>query len=125
MKHLALAVLMVLTFSDTASAIWNLYWKGNDVTASFDLASRAPFRGKPSLWVRWKYVKPEKGIAGTKIQFTADCTARRLYAIYDVPFDTGGNYLESKKYHDSPKQCLLTPGSLNEATFRLMCPRGQ
>ncbi len=125
MKHFALAVLVVLTFSGTASAIWNLYWKGNDVTASFNLASRAPFRGKPSLWVRWTYVEPRKGIAGAKIQFTADCAGRRLYAISDVPFDTGGNYLKSKKYYDFPEQYLITPGSLNEATYRLMCPQGQ
>lgn len=127
MKQVALAVLTVLialTVSGTAFADWELYWKGKQVTASFDLLSREPFRGKPSLWVRWTYAKPRKGIAGIKIQFTADCTGHRLYAISDARFDAGGNYLKMEKYYNSPKQYQLPPGSLNEATYRLMCPLG-
>jgi hypothetical protein len=121
MKYLLAAVLMVLTLSGTAFADWQLYWNGKDITASFDLLSREPFRGKPSLWVRWQYVTPRNGIAGIKIQFTADCSGHRLYEISRVSYDPAGNYLKLKKNYDSPKQYGITPGSLNEATYQLMC----
>jgi hypothetical protein len=121
MKQLLLAILLVAAASGTAFADWQLYWKGKNLTASFDLLSREPFRGKPSLWVRWNYVTPRKGIAGVKIQFTADCAGRRLYEVSEVPYDTGGNYLKLRKNYDSPKEYGITPGSLNEATYRLMC----
>jgi hypothetical protein len=121
MKKLVLAVLMVVALTGTAFADWEPYWEGKNITATFDLLSREPFRGKPSLWVSWHYSAPRKGIAGVKIQFMADCSGRRLYEISEIPYDAGGNYLKSKKNFDSPKEYEITPGSLNEATYKLMC----
>jgi hypothetical protein len=60
-------------------------------------------------------------VAGAKIQFTANCTGHRLFEIASSPYDVAGNYLPEKKQYESPKEYLLTPGSLNEATYKLLC----
>ncbi len=125
MKHVVLTVLMAVVLSvaasGTAFADWQLYWKGDNITATFDLLSREPFHGKPSLWVKWNYAKPMNGIAGIKLQFMADCSGHRLYKIYEIPYDAGGNFLKPKKYYASPREYKIIPASPGEATYKLMC----
>lgn len=112
---------MAVIPSGPAFADWQTYWKDKNITADFDYLSREPFRGKPSIWVKLYYATPRKEIGGVKTQFTADCAGHRLYEIASDQFDTGGNFLGLNKHYDSPKEYKMTPGSLNEATYRLMC----
>lgn len=121
MIRFALATILVLTTAAPALAEWQLYRKDADVSASFDIASFAPFRGNPSVWVRWSYASARNGIGGEKIQFTADCGARKLFEIAANPYDADGNYLAPAQYFDAPKEFPLTPGSLNESTYKLLC----
>jgi hypothetical protein len=116
-----LALLIVMMAAGTAFAEWQLYREDTKVTASFDIASFAPFRGKPSVWVRWNYVTPRNGIGGKKIQFAADCAAHKLFEIASNPYDPKGNYLTWSRNYDKPKEYATTPGSLNEATYKLLC----
>jgi len=120
MKCLVLAAILAVTFATPGWAMWQMYQK-DGIVASFDYDSFAPFRGKPSVWVRWHYATPQDGIGGKKIQFTADCSAGKLYAVADTPYDGDGNYLASNQYFDAPKEYPVTPGSLNEATYKLLC----
>ncbi|HET6420623.1 MAG TPA: hypothetical protein VFG19_10730 [Geobacteraceae bacterium] len=121
MKCLILAVAIVIAASGTTFANWQVYREDKSIVASVDYLSRASFRGKPSVWVRWHFKQPRKGIGGVKIQFTADCARRNLYEIAYIPYDTKGNYLTPSENYDSPKQYTVTPHSLNEATYRLLC----
>jgi hypothetical protein len=57
-----------------------------------------------------------------KLQFTADCGKKKLFEIAVVPFDGDGNFLAPNEHFDAPKEYPVTPGSLNEATYRLLCP---
>ena len=118
---LSVALLIVMATASPASAIWQPYRENGTVIASYDYDSFAPFQGKPSVQVRWHYVTPLNGVGGVKIQFTADCTARRLFEIASTPYDPQGNYLESDQHQDQPKEYAITPGSLNEATYKLLC----
>ena len=118
---LAVALLMVMATASTASAMWQPYREDASVIASYDYDSFASFQGKPSVRVRWHYVTPRDGVGGVKIQFTADCAARRLFEIASTPYDPQGNYLESDQHQDQPKEYAITPGSLNEATYKLLC----
>jgi hypothetical protein len=121
MIRLALALLIVTLAASTAFAEWQLYGEDTKVIASFDIASFAPFRGKPSVWVRWNYVTPRNGVGGVQIHFMADCAAQGLYEIASNPYDPEGNYLTSSRSYDKPKEYAVTPGSLNEATYNLLC----
>jgi hypothetical protein len=118
-----LALLMVAMLAGVADANWRLYHRDKEVVASFDYLSRASFRGQPAVWVRWHYVTPRNGTGGTKLQFTANCPAHKLYEIESLPYDTSGNYLSSRKrkHYDVPKEYPLEPGSLNDATYKLLC----
>ncbi len=118
----AIVLFIILITASPALANWRMYSEDKNVVASFDYLSRASFRGKPSLWVRWHYANPGKGPAGVKIHFAADCAEHRLYEIASDPYDTEGNYLGMIKREDAPKDYAVTPGSLNEATYKLMCP---
>ncbi len=121
MKCLILAAIVVIATSGTAFANWQVYREDINIIASVDYLSHAAFRGKPSVWVQWHFKHPRKGIGGVKIQFTADCTRRGLYEIAYIPYDIKGNYLRSTQNYDSPRQYTVTPHSLNEATYRLLC----
>jgi hypothetical protein len=120
-RYLVLAVLFVLAAAAAAFAQWQLYKEDGGTIASFDYATFAPFQDKPSVWVRWQYVSPRNGVAGTKLQFMADCAEHELYEIAENPYDAEGNYLASSRYYDAPKEFPVTPGSLNEATYDLLC----
>jgi hypothetical protein len=114
--------LLALLFSTgVANADWQLYKKEGNVIASYDFLSFSPFKGNPSVWVRWEYVSPEKGIGGKKIQFIAQCKGSKLFAIAIVPFDTSGKYLAMDKQYDSPIEYPLTGSELNKATYKLLC----
>jgi hypothetical protein len=121
MSRAVLALLIVLTMAGEAFAMWQLYREDQNVIASFDYDSFASFRGKPSVWVRWQYVTPREGVGGMKIQFTADCAAHKLYEIASNPYDPKGNYLKPSRNFDNPKEYATPPGSLNEATYKLLC----
>ncbi len=118
----ALMVFVILFTASPALANWQLYWEDQNIVASFDYLSRSSFQGKPCLWVRWHYVHPRKGVGGVKIQFTADCAQHRLYEINSDPYDTEGNFLGLIRREDAPKEYPVTPRSLNEETYDLMCP---
>lgn len=123
MKSLMLALLIVVTTAATADANWRLYRKDKEVVASFDYLSRTSFRGQPAIRARWHYVVPRNGVGGVKLQFTADCSARKLFEIEALPYDASGNYITARKRtrYDAPKEYPLTSGSLNEATYKLLC----
>jgi hypothetical protein len=121
MIRAVLVLLIVLTTAGEAFAMWQLYREDQNVIASYDYDTFAPFRGKPSVWVRWQYVTPREGVGGMKIQFTADCAAHKLYEIASNPYDPQGNYLQSIRNFDNPKEYPTPPGSLNEATYKLLC----
>ncbi len=121
MGRLALSVVVVLLTCSVASADWRLYRKGGDVIATFDYLSRLPYHGQPSLWVNWRYVVPKNGVGGVRLQVTADCKEHRLYGIASYPYDVGGNYLKPVKRYTSPREFPISPGSLNEATYNLIC----
>ncbi len=93
----------------------------SDTIASYNYDTFEPFEGKPSVWVKWQYIAPRDGIAGVRIQFTADCSTQKLYEISLYPFGPGGAYHDPTLNVNDPKEYPLAPDSLNEATFRLLC----
>ncbi|WP_298266795.1 hypothetical protein [Geobacter sp.] len=121
MKRLGLSVFLLAAATGTAFADWQLYRKDKAVVASFDILSFASFRHQPSVWVRWHYVTPRKGVAGIKIHFTANCSKHRLYEIATLPYDTDGNYLADNEHPDTPREYPLRHNSLNKATYELLC----
>ncbi len=121
MVRSACFLLVLLFTTGVANADWQLYKKEGNVIASYDYLSFSPFKGNPSVWVRWEYVSPVKGIGGKKIQFTADCKASKLSAIASVPFDASGKYLAMDEQYDSPKEYPLAGSPLNKATYKLLC----
>jgi hypothetical protein len=121
MIRLALSILFVMVSSSAVFANWRAYREDKSVIASFDYLSFESFHNQPSVWVKWHYVIPRKGVAGIKLQFTANCPEHRLFEIAAYPFDADGRYLKPKKSYDSPKEYPITPGSLNEATYKLLC----
>jgi hypothetical protein len=121
MIRLLLIVLFLMVTSNIASADWELYRKDKKVISSVDILSYKPFHGQPSVWVRWHYVTPKHGVGGRKIQFTANCSRRRLFEIARHPYNADGKYLTPNKHYDSPIEYPLTPNSLNEATYKLLC----
>jgi len=118
----SIVLLIILITACPCLANWRVYSEDKNIVASFDDLSRASFQGKPSLWVRWHYVHPENGVGGVKIQFTAHCAQHRLYEINSDPYDTERNFLGLIRREDAPREYPVTPGSLNEATYKLMCP---
>ncbi len=124
MKGLILALGIVVTTAAGADANWRLYHKDREVVASFDYLARASVRGQPATWVRWHNIVPRNGVGGAKLLFTADCKAHRLYEVEYLPYDAQGEYLaaRSRKHRSAPKEYPLSPDSLNEATYRLLCP---
>jgi len=121
MSRLVLALAIIMTTCTTSFAEWQLYHQDSSIIASYNYDSFAPFRGNPSAWVRWHYVSPRDGMGGMKVQFTADCAAGKLYEIASTPYDTEGNYLASNQHFDAPKEYPVTSGSLNKATYKLLC----
>jgi hypothetical protein len=121
MMRSALVALLVLATISTANAEWQLYRNDSDTIASYNYDTFEPFKGNPSVWVKWHYVTPRDGIAGVRIQFVADCSKRKLYEISEYPYGPGGAYLDPTLNVDDPKEYPLTPDSLNEATYRLLC----
>jgi hypothetical protein len=121
MIRLIVAAVLLTAATPPAFASWQSYRDDGSIVATFDLATFAPFQGKPSVWVKWQNVTPQNGIGGTKLQFTADCAAGSLYEISAIPFDAGGNYLAENRHYESPKAYPVTPGSLNKATYDLLC----
>jgi hypothetical protein len=120
MKRISVMVVFVLcAAATTAQATWRLYQEGGDITASYDRS--APYRGMPALWVRWSYGAPKDGAAGVKKQFAADCAAGTLYELYSNPYDTEGKYLGSDTNYEEPRAVQMPPGSLQEATYKLLC----
>ncbi len=116
-----LAALLVLATISTANAEWQLYHEDSDTIASYNYDTFVPFRGKPSVWVKWHYNAPREGVAGVRIQFMADCSAGKMYEISEYPYGSGGVYLDPTLNFAEPKEYPLKPDSLNEATFRLLC----
>ncbi|GFO56961.1 hypothetical protein GMSM_39680 [Geomonas sp. Red276] len=121
MLRLWIVVIVLVSTSTAAQANWQLYRKDRQVAASFDLLSFAPYHGQPAVWVRWHYVTPRSGLGGVKLLFTADCQKHRLYDVAEYPYDTAGEFLTPRKHYRSPKEYPLSPGSLNEATYKLLC----
>ncbi|BDV44574.1 hypothetical protein GURASL_34970 [Geotalea uraniireducens] len=121
MKWLAMTMLIIMAAAGEAVADWQVYREGKTVIAAVDYLSYAPYHNQPSVWVRWHYVKPRQGVAGRKIQFTADCTAHRLFEIADATYNTAGDFIATSKYYQAPREFPIKPGSLNEATFELLC----
>jgi hypothetical protein len=121
MFRIACVALLALMVAVPVCASWQQYRQDESVSASFDIDTFAPFRGNPSVWVRWHYVVAKNGIGGMKIQFMADCQAQKLFEIAANPYDADGNYLTASNYFDAPIEFPVTPGSLNEATYKLLC----
>lgn len=121
MKRMALAMAMVLMTAGGAAADWQVYREGKTVIAAVDYISYAPYHNQPSVWVRWHYVKPRQGVAGRKIQFTADCGHHRLFEIASATYNTAGDFIATNKYYHAPREFPIKPGSLNETTFELLC----
>lgn len=117
----ALVTLLVLTTISTANADWQLYRKDSDTIASYNQDTFEPFKGNPSVWVKWHYITSRDGIAGVRIQFVADCSTQKLHEISLYPYGPGGAYLDPTLNSNDPKEYPLTPDSLNEATYRLLC----
>jgi hypothetical protein len=116
-----LALLIVLATTAQAVADWQVYREGNNVIASFDYLTFAPFRNQPSVWVRWHNVSQKARYGGRKIQFTANCANHRLFEIDSVPYDHNGQFLAENPSYDSPKEYPLDHNDLNVATYRLLC----
>ncbi|MDD2338098.1 MAG: hypothetical protein PHD01_16180 [Geobacteraceae bacterium] len=121
MLRSACFLLALLFMTGVANADWQLYKEEGNVIASYDFLSFSPFKGNPSVWVRWEYVSPENGIGGKKIQFTANCTDTKLFAIAVVPFDTSGEFLTMDEQYNSPEEYPLIGNPLNKATYKLLC----
>lgn len=121
MLRLSLAVIMVMSISSAVLADWELYRRDRSITASFDILSFAPFHNQPSVWIRWHYNTPRNGLGGVKLHFTANCRKHKLYEIAEYPYDTKGDFLKHRKRYDTPKEYQITPDSLNEATYKLLC----
>lgn len=114
-----LLVVVLLAADSTAQAKWKQYEGGGGVTASYD---RAPAdRGMPTLWARWTYAAPRDGAIGVKKRFAADCAQHKLYEIYSNSFDKDGKYLGADTDYTEPLAVQVTPGSLQEATYKLLC----
>ena len=121
MVRLALALVIVLSTTAQAVANWQVYREDDEVIASYDYVSFAPFHNQPSVWVKWYNVSPKAPYGGIKIQFTADCANHRLFEINSVPFDHDGNYLAESPSYDSPKEYPVSHNDLSEATYKLLC----
>ena len=121
MIRLALTVLLLMATTDTVLADWQLYKKDDRIIASVDYLSYASFHNRPSVMVRWHYRAPREGVGGLKIEFTADCRKHRLFEIAAYPYDAGGKYLKPHKNYHSPIEYPIAPGSLNDATYKLLC----
>ncbi len=117
----ACALFLVVIAVMPAQASWQQYRLDDSVSAAYDIATFSPFRGNPSVWVKWDYLTPQNGTAGMKIHFSADCRAGKLLEFTAIPYDTDGNYLAEKDFADAPVEFPVTPGSLNEATYKLLC----
>jgi len=121
MMRLALALIIVLATTAQAVANWQLYSKDENVIASFDYLSFAPYRNQPSVWVKWYNVSKSALYGGLKIQFTADCANHRLYEISLIPYDHNGKYLAETSSYNSPKEYPLDHNDLHQATYKLLC----
>jgi hypothetical protein len=121
MKYLVVALLFIMLPFNSARAVWQSYLDNGSVAASFDIASFAPVNGNPSVWVRWQNAAPQNGVAGRKLQFTADCTSGKLFEISVIPYDADGNYGAENRHYDTPVEYPVDPGSLNKATYDLLC----
>ena len=121
MIRLALSALFLVMNANTVLADWQLYKKDNNIIASVDYLSYESFHHHPSVLVRWHYRTPSKGVGGIRIQFTADCRKHQLFEIAAYPYDEGGKYLKPHKNYNSPIEYIIAPGSLNEATYKLLC----
>lgn len=121
MIRLALGVLIILATTAQAMANWQLYRENDEVIATYDYVSFAPFRNQPSVWVKWYNVSQNAKYGGLKIQFTADCENHRLFEINLVPYDHEGNFLAESPSYDTPKEYPLNHNDLNEATYKLLC----
>ena len=121
MIRMAFSVLFIMVTSNPAFADWELYRKERGLVASVDILTYESFHGQPSVWVRWHYLTPENGVGGHKIQFTANCSLHRLFEIAIYPYNAEGKYLKPDKHYASPKEYPITPDSLNEATYDLLC----
>ena len=121
MKHLLWGALVVMLAATSAFADWRVYYEDGKVIASEDYLSNAPYRGMPSVWVRWHYKTPKDDRGGSKRQFAADCTKHRLLEISFATYDKAGNYVESTQLYDAPRQYPLKGSKLNQATYELLC----
>ncbi len=121
MTRFSLAVIVILATNSIANGAWQRYWQDTRVTAAYRIGSFATFRDHPSVWVRWHYRTHGEKYAGKMIQFTADCAKRRLYEISAIPYDHDGNYLGENRHYDAPMEYPLREGTLNGATYRLLC----
>ncbi len=121
MKSILLAVIPVFVLTGTAVAEWQPYRTEYGVVASYNYDTFASFQGNPSVWVRWHYDTPRKGVAGVTIHFTADCSSHTLYEIAENTYGPGGDYLSTTQNYENPKEYPVSPGSLNEDTYRLLC----
>ena len=121
MKRLIWSLIVIMATSNAAYADWELYRTDKKVIASVDVLSYDPFHGRPSVWVRWHYVTAINSVGGLKIQFTANCSQHRLFEIATYPYNVAGKYLTPHKNYNSPKEYAITPNSLDEATYKLLC----
>ena len=121
MVHMVWTLLFLLASATFVCADWRMYRKDDDIVASVNYISRSSFHGKPAVWVRWHYVTPKNGVGGVKIQFAADCPKHKLLEIERHPYNAEGIYLTHGKSYKSPPEYPVTPGSINEATYKLLC----
>ena len=121
MIRLTLVLLMILATSSQAGANWRVYLQNDEVIASYDYVTFAPFRKQPSVWVKWYNVSQKTKQGGIKLQFTANCADHKLFEINSIPFDHNGNFLGESPSYDSPKEFPLDHNALNEATYKLLC----
>ena len=121
MIRLALSVLFLMVTATTVSADWQLYKEDKNIIASVNYLSYESFHNRPSVVVRWHYRTPRKGVGGLRIQFTADCKKHQLFEIAAYPYDLDGKYLKPHKNYSTPIEYPITPGSLNDATYKLLC----
>lgn len=121
MIRIILVVIIILSTNASAMAQWHRYWEDKRVTAAYKSGSFAPFHNQPSVWVRWHNRSPAGEYGGELIQFSADCNRHRLFEIATIPYDRQGNYLAEQKHYDAPLEYPLNRGTLNGATYRLLC----
>jgi hypothetical protein len=95
---------------------WTYYGSSRNGNFYVDNSTRRPYKGNPSVWA-----KLDEGAITTKILFVAKCAEHRLFAVSKAEYNLSGEVTKSSDFFDKPSELTVTPESMTEATYDLLC----